>query len=65
MRYALTYPPEFDGELHLEVEDAENGPFLTRTITVRISVARDELPKDTIRIVGADMARQPMRRLGD
>lgn len=60
--YALVYPPEFDGELHVHVESAVNGPFEKRTITVVVSCDPNEAVTDTIRRVGKDMERQPLRR---
>ncbi len=63
MKFALTYPPEFDGELHVKVEDEPNGPRTRRTITIVCSVEPDETPIATIRATGYDMMKQPIKRL--
>ena len=62
MKFALLYPPDYDGELHLTVEDKPNGPRIARTVTVTISVDPEELPKATLRALGQDLFKQPLRR---
>lgn len=61
MKYALIYPPEFDGELHVKVEDEPNGPLVKRTVTVVLSVSPEESVGATLRKLGRDLANQPLR----
>jgi hypothetical protein len=65
MKFALTYPPDFDGELHVKVEDTPNGPLVTRTVTVVLSVSPNEVMSATLRKLGRDLVNQPLRTRPD
>jgi hypothetical protein len=60
-KFALIYPPEFDGELHILVESEKNKPFMTRKISLTISCDPGESVEDAIRRVGREIAQQPLR----
>ena len=63
MKLAALYP-EGDGELHITTSDEVKGPFIHRTITFTVAVDPSEKPEDTLRTVGLQLQRQPLKRIG-
>ncbi len=56
----LTYPPDFDGELWLELEETEMAVGVQRQFTVTVAATKGETVTQTLRKLGQDLAKCPI-----
>ena len=60
--FALSYPPDFDGELHIDMEESlPDTCGIVRTLTIRVRCDQEEKMTQTIRRVGQEMLHQPIK----
>ena len=63
MKFILTYPPDYDGELHFNITKEKTGPITALRVSFVVSQQAGETEVQTMQRVGADLARQPWRLL--
>lgn len=62
MKLKLTYPPQFDGELHIDVKTgATTDRYVRHQITFTVSALTDEPITDVIRRIGWDLHTKPIK----
>lgn len=61
MKMILTYPPDHDGELHVDIKPLNTGPVKHLQVTLIISQQPEESTLQTMRRLGKELANQPAK----
>ena len=55
--YVVKYPPEFDGELHINTIETINGSSRSVTVSFTVAIKDNETVKQALQRAGMDMQR--------